>query len=49
MWNLKFLEIKNISENLKFSKVLYHMWMGCDVHDIQNKVVDYDTINKNLK
>jgi hypothetical protein len=49
MWNLKFLEIQNIFQNFQFSKVLYHMQMGCNVHDIQNKVGVYNTKNKNLK
>jgi hypothetical protein len=50
IWNLKFKKlIQNIFQIFKLSKVFYHMQMGHNVHGIQNKVVVYDSRNKNPK
>ncbi len=52
--NLQYIDffnfkIQSIFQFLKISRVLYHMKIGCNVHDIKNKVVVYDTKKKNLK
>jgi hypothetical protein len=52
--NLKDMEFKNFKNSkhfkkIKFSRTLHHMLMGCNVHDIQNKVVFNDIRNKKLK
>jgi hypothetical protein len=50
IWNLKFLKlIQSIFQILKLSKVLNHMQIGRNVHDIQNKVAVYDSRNKKSK
>jgi hypothetical protein len=36
----EFLDFQSIVQNLKISKVLCHMQMGCNVHDIKQSV-DY--------
>jgi hypothetical protein len=41
--------IQSIFQLLKLSKVLYHMQLGCNMHDMQNKVVVYDSRSKNPK
>jgi len=30
-------------QNLKFSKIIYHVQMMCNVHSIHNKVIIYNT------
>jgi hypothetical protein len=42
---LNFLQIQSLFQNLKISRVFYHMYVGSFVHDIEDKVVAYDTIN----
>jgi hypothetical protein len=36
---------KYFSKSWNFKKKNYHMQMGCNVHDIWNKVVAYNTRN----
>jgi hypothetical protein len=50
MWKLKSLKIQRTFQNFKTSKVLYHIWMGYNVHDVWRRIVVYYTRkHKNLK
>ncbi len=42
----EFLDFQSMIQNLKISKVLCHMQMGCNVHDIKQSV---DYVLKKLK
>jgi len=44
MWNFKSLKILKLIQNLELSRVIYHIWMGYNVHNVLKKqVITYCT------